>query len=174
MNDYILIGYMGSGKSSVKEVLKKAYGIDGVDTDDMIEKMQGLSISNIFETKGEEYFRKLEEQVIKRLLDSDKKMVIATGGGLPIYNKDLLLKEKGVIYLRAKKETLINRLVNDTKRPLLSDESKDIESLDKKIDDMLKKRAPIYEEVADIIIDVDEKTIEQIVEEITIKARKDK
>lgn len=174
MNDYILIGYMGSGKSSIKEVLKKAYGIDGVDTDDMIEKMQGLSISNIFETKGEDYFRQLEKQIFTRLLESDKTMVIATGGGLPIYNKDLLLKEKRVIYLRAKKETLIDRLVNDTKRPLLSNDSKDVESLDKKIEDMLQKRSPIYEEVADIIVDVDDKSLEQIVDEITIKARKDK
>jgi len=174
VNDYILIGYMGSGKSSIKEVLKKAYGIDGVDTDDMIEKMQGLSISNIFETKGEDYFRQLEKQIFTRLLESDKTMVIATGGGLPIYNKDLLLKEKRVIYLRAKKETLIDRLVNDTKRPLLSNDSKDVESLDKKIEDMLQKRSPIYEEVADIIVDVDDKSLEQIVDEITIKARKDK
>lgn len=166
MNSYILIGYMGSGKSCVMKALADSLCIDGCDTDDYIEKIQGMSISKIFETKGEEYFRSLETDVIKKLLKSDNKKVIATGGGLPIYNKEILISEKKVIYLRANKETLVERLYNDDKRPLLEENSKDKKALEEKIERMLEKRATIYEELADIIIDVDNKSVDEIVEEI--------
>ena len=164
MNNVILIGFMGCGKSTVG--IRLSYRIRQVleDTDKRIEREQGRTISEIFATDGEAYFRDLETQLLKKLCSEKYKRVISTGGGLPVREENRkLLKELGhVVYLRIKPETVYNRLKNDTTRPLLQ-----CEDPLAKIRELMELRAPLYEEAAHVVIDVDDKNIEQVLTGIT-------
>ena len=166
MNDIILIGYMGCGKSTVGVRLSYRLQQPFLDTDKIIESKQERSISDIFKEEGEEYFRQLETSCINDLLQEKKWYVIATGGGLPMRseNRELLKKLGTVIYLRVSPKTVYARLKNDTTRPLLQGENPM-----QKIIDMIEQRGPKYEEAADIIIDVDGKNFDEILAEIEEK-----
>lgn len=162
-DNIILIGYMGSGKTSLGKKLSYKERIALLDTDRMIEQKQGMTVSEIFEKKGEGAFRIMETECLKEILGYSEKYVISVGGGLPIKEENReLLKELGtVVYLRAKPDTIYARLKNDTSRPLLrGDDPRG------KIEDMIGKRGPVYELAADCIIDVDEKGCEVIIGEI--------
>ncbi len=156
MNTIILIGYMGSGKSTIGEKTARSLGIEFLDTDVLIEQQEGMTISELFAQKGEIYFRQKETEMIQKLKKESKKMVLATGGGLPIKEENqVLLKELGtVVYLKASVDTLVERLKGDTTRPLLKEGD-----LRKKIETMLEKRNPIYEKVADVVLETDTKSI---------------
>ena len=163
MSNVILIGYMGCGKSTIGVRLSYRLQQPFLDTDKMIENKSGRTIAEIFDTEGEEYFRKLETECVRGLLSEKKWYVIATGGGLAVRKENQqILKELGkVVYLRVKPETVFERLKNDTTRPLLRGEN----PMDK-ITQMIAMRGPRYEECADIIIDVDGKSFEEIIKEI--------
>ncbi len=150
--NFILIGYMGSGKSTIGKKAAKAFDYRFVDTDVCIEEQEGCTISELFAKKGEAYFRNCETELIKRLLSEPKGMVIATGGGLPVRPENAaVLKQLGtIVYLKTEPETLVRRLSGDTKRPLLSDGD-----LRGKIKSMLETRGPIYEAAADLCIATD-------------------
>ena len=156
MKTIVLIGYMGSGKSTIGEKTARSLGMEFLDTDVLIEQQEGMTISELFAQKGEAYFRQKETEVIKELKKEKKKMVLATGGGLPMKEENqVLLKELGrVVYLKASVDTLVERLKEDTTRPLLKEGD-----LRKKIDTMLEIRNPIYEKVADIVLETDTKSI---------------
>ena len=156
MKAIVLIGYMGSGKSTIGEKTARSLGIEFLDTDTLIEAQEGMTISELFAQKGEAYFRQKETQVIQDLSEESKKMVLATGGGLPMKEENqALLKELGtVVYLKASVNTLVERLQEDTTRPLLREGD-----LRKKIETMLEVRNPVYEKVADIVLETDKKTI---------------
>ena len=113
---------MGAGKSTLGKKLAKAIGYQFVDSDKEISKQQGITIYDLFDTKSEAYFRQLEKEFIEQL-DSNENYIVATGGGLPIYN-DLMnkLNEKGItLYLRVKHSTLLLRLKEgQKKRPLIA------------------------------------------------------
>ena len=158
----ILCGMMGSGKTTVGRLLAKSLQWEWADTDEYIVSRYG-DISEIFEKKGVSHFRELETEAVKALTQKDR-LVISTGGGVVLKAENIsLLKSKGtILYLRAKKETLAARLQGDNARPLLKTE----ESLDEKLGRLLQERKEIYEGIADIILDVEEKTPQQIVEEI--------
>lgn len=164
MNNVILIGFMGCGKSTVG--IRLSYRIRRVleDTDKRIEREQGKTISEIFAVEGEGYFRDLETKLLEKLLTENYQRVISTGGGLPVREQNRkLLRELGtVVYLRIQPETVYQRLKNDTTRPLLQ-----CENPLEKIKELMEQRAPIYEEAAHIIIDVDDKDMEQVLESIT-------
>lgn len=151
----ILIGYMGSGKSTVGGKAARAFDFRFLDTDVLIEEKEGCSISDIFAEKGEDYFRSLETQTIKELLFAPRGMVIATGGGLPIRKENAeILKELGiVVYLKCTVEMLLERLTGDKMRPLLAEGN-----LEEKIKTMLAERGPIYESVADVVIETNGKS----------------
>lgn len=159
----VLIGFMGCGKTTVGKALAEELGYSFLDTDQYIETMEQCSISDIFQEHGEEYFRSLETKSIRQLQSEVVKSVISTGGGLPLREENAaILKKMGfVIYLRVRPDTIENRLENDTKRPLL--QGKDAR---KKIEGLLEYREPIYEYGAHMILDVDESTVSDIVEEI--------
>lgn len=163
MKSIILIGYMGAGKSTIGKALAQKRQIPFLDTDIWIEERQGKKIAEIFADEGEEYFRKLETNMLKELKEKVQTHVIATGGGLPIQAENqILLKEIGVVfYLEVKKETILIRLNGDKSRPLLLGEEKE-----QKIERMLKIRHPIYQQFADFCISTDEKNVESVVEEI--------
>lgn len=127
MRKIILLGYMGCGKSTIANRLSKSTGIPFVDLDKSIEERMNLSINEIFEQKGEIYFRKLEREVFIELLHLPETLIIGLGGGTPCYsNNHELLKMENVlsVYLKASVETLLDRLVSGkSKRPLIADKS---------------------------------------------------
>ena len=164
----ILIGFMGCGKSTVGIKLSYRLRRSLLDTDKIIEKEENRTISDIFVTDGEGYFRDLETQCLKKLIQTEKNQIISVGGGLPIREENhTLLKELGtVVYLRAKPETIYERLKHDTTRPLLQGENPQ-----EKIRTLMGQRAAIYEKTADVIIDVDVKDFDTILDEIVEKLK---
>ena len=119
-DNIVLIGYMGAGKTTVGKALAKKLGYEFIDTDLYIEAQEGMTIPDIFEKKGEAYFRTLETNVIKELREKTH-CVIATGGGLPLRkeNSDLLKEVGTVYYLMADADTTYARVKHCTNRPLL-------------------------------------------------------
>ncbi|MBQ7948788.1 MAG: shikimate kinase [Clostridia bacterium] len=158
----ILCGMMGSGKTTVGVKIAELTGRRLCDTDGMIVEKYG-PISDIFERFGEDYFRKLETQAVKTLVQTDG-LVVSTGGGLVLNKENVAtLKENGkIVFLRAKLDTLAERLSADTTRPLLQT----AESLRHRLQTLLSARMPIYESVADCIVDVDKKSVAEIAIEI--------
>ena len=153
---------MGCGKSTVGKCLSKRAGLVHVDTDELIVERYG-KIADIFAQYGEEHFRTLETQSVRELSGQDG-LVISTGGGVAMRAENVsLLKEKGkIVFLRAKVETLEARLQADTQRPLL----KSATPLRERLEELLQIRAPIYEDVADLAVDVDGQTPEEIAAKI--------
>lgn len=162
-NAVILIGFMGSGKTSTGKELSSMLTLPFYDTDEQIEKEQRRSINEIFKADGEAYFRKLEQKLIKDMLQRELKGVISVGGGLPAYTGNAaILKQIGtIVYLNAQKETLVKRLKNDTTRPLLAGGG-----LEQKIASLMASREQIYKETADYILDTDELTPKEAAAEI--------
>ena len=158
----ILCGMMGAGKTSVGVRIAEKTGRRWYDTDQMIVDRYG-NISDIFEYYGEEYFRKLESEIVKELAEKDH-LIISTGGGLVLKpeNSELLKKNGQIFFLRASFETLLKRVRADETRPLLKNTGKTAETLGK----LLSERTPVYEHVADHIIDTDGKSVEEVADEI--------
>ncbi len=163
MNHIILIGFMGSGKTTVGKRLSESLNIPFVDTDEEIEKTSNMKIADIFSKYGEVYFRDLETKEVRKLLKDTKRKVISVGGGLAVQerNQPYLKKMGTVIFLEAREENLIKRLTGDTTRPMLKGGD-----LKERIETLMKQRQEAYHRVADLHIKTDEKNIEEIVEEI--------
>jgi shikimate kinase len=162
MTNIILIGMMGSGKYTISHLLQDDLKLEVVDTDALIEKQSQMSIAQMFELKGERYFRRLESEFLKSF--HKKSVILSTGGGMIINNHNRKrLKEIGrVFYLKGSEETLFKRLKDKTSdRPLL-----ELSQLKSQIHDLLLKRNDWYEETADYIIDINHKTAEEVVEDI--------
>ncbi len=163
MTRVILVGFMGSGKSTIGKELANLLALPLIEMDKEIETLAGQSISAIFEEVGEEGFRRLETQVLKDALK--KQGIIATGGGIVTQKENLALlnEEKVVIYLKGNLSTLINHIEKDqvNQRPLV----KDISSLTK----LFEKREEAYESVATDTIIIDQKSVSEIVVEIKSK-----
>lgn len=168
-DNVILIGFMGCGKSSVGYRLSYVMRRTLIDTDKLIEKQQGMTITEIFETKGEAGFRQMETDCIRHLLKATDRQIISTGGGLPMKEENhALLKQLGrVYYLKVNGETVYERLKDDTTRPLLQGDNPR-----EKIEQLLAKRASVYEACADEIVEVSDKDFEEIILEIIEKEKK--
>ena len=159
----ILCGMMGAGKTTVGIKIAELTGRRWYDTDGCIVDKHG-KISDIFEYYGEAHFRKLETEVVKELVKQDE-LIISSGGGLVLKEENnKLLQENGkIIFLRAGLETLLKRLKLDGTRPVLQTSA---ENIKERLVKLLEERTPIYEHVADYIVDVDGKTPEEIAKEI--------
>lgn len=159
----VLVGFMGSGKSSVGKELSKRLGIKLLDSDTCIEMQEKKSINDIFNDEGEESFRDMESDFLRKLSLSDENFILSTGGGMPCFNDNAkLIKEVGVsVYLMASPDSILERLNNDTSRPLLKEGNK-LE----KIKSLLSKREDFYKNAADIVIKTDGKSVEEIADEI--------
>ena len=159
----ILCGMMGAGKTTIGIKIAELTGRRWYDTDGLITDKHG-KISDIFEYYGEAHFRKLETEIVKDLSQKDD-LVISTGGGLVLKKENnALLQENGkIVFLRATLETLAKRLKVNGERPLLQTST---ENLRDRLARLLKERAPVYEHVADYVVDVDDKTPEDIAKEI--------
>lgn len=163
MNNVLLIGFMGCGKSSIGRKLSYKIQRTVIDIDKQIEKEQNQTISEIFQKEGEESFRNMETEYLKSLIGNCRNQIISTGGGLPMREENRqLLKQLGcVVFLRVTAETIYERLRDDTTRPLLQGADPQL-----KIAKLIAERAVAYESAADIIIDTDDKDFDQILSEI--------
>ncbi|OLA94086.1 MAG: hypothetical protein BHW64_05410 [Candidatus Melainabacteria bacterium LEY3_CP_29_8] len=156
MKNIVLIGIMGCGKTSCGNYLTSTLeNFKFIDTDFVIEKQQNLKISQIFSQFGEDYFRNLENNLIKQIVKQSNK-IIATGGGIVenIQNLNLLLQHDTVFYLNTPLEIVKKRIKNDSNRPLLN-----------QIDEKFKAREAKYK-LAHYTIDAYNKDIGQICKEI--------
>ncbi|MBR4707861.1 MAG: shikimate kinase [Pseudobutyrivibrio sp.] len=162
MKNLFLIGFMGTGKSTIAKFLNRNYGMEMLDMDEAIEAQEGMAISDIFKNKGEAYFRDLETNLILQLKEKSN-TVISCGGGVVLRPENVQgMKESGkVILLTAAPETILERVSRNDKRPLLNGH-KNIEDISK----MMEDRRPRYEAAADVVITVDGKTVEDICKEI--------
>ncbi|MBR5248152.1 MAG: shikimate dehydrogenase [Lachnospiraceae bacterium] len=162
----VMMGFMGSGKTSVGMELSYLRKSVFVDTDQMIEEREGKSISEIFATEGEEAFRDKETKLLKELAGSLHGKILSVGGGTPLREENRrLLKEIGtVIYLRICPETVYERLKSDNTRPLLQ-----CENPLERICALLEQRKEVYEDAADVVVDVDGLTMEEVISIIQSK-----
>ena len=158
----ILIGPMGSGKTSTGKMLAKEMGYVFLDTDEEVTKRTGVSIAYIFDVEGEEGFRKRECLALKECLN-DNNTVLSTGGGIVLSkeNRDLLQDRGKVVYLQTSIRFQVKRTASTNNRPLL--QNKDPEET---LKNLMLTRAPLYEEIADITITTDNKSLQEMSKEI--------
>lgn len=158
----VLTGMMGAGKTEVGEMLADNLGYEFVDTDALIEKRAKKKITKIFEEHGEEFFRDLESEIVQDLAGK-KNSVISVGGGACIREvNQLILKSLGhVVYLKASARELYYRLKNDTTRPLLR-----VENPQQAFAELLAQRKDTYEKTANITIDTEQLSVDEVVDEL--------
>lgn len=162
----ILTGFMGVGKTSIGTRLASDLGYTFVDTDELIESDQKITITEIFSTFGEPYFRDVEARIIRTLLEGENQ-VVSTGGGAVIRDENReVFKEAGlVVCLTARPEIIYERIKHETHRPLLK-----VPDPLARIRELLASRAKFYSE-ADLIIDTSEKSVDGAVQEIKERVR---
>ena len=162
-NNIVLIGPMGSGKTTVGRRLAENLKIDFHDADHEIIDKTGVSIDHIFDVEGEEGFRKRETSILKELCCKPN-VVLATGGGAVISkeNREFIKNTGSVIYLSSSVDQILRRTAKSKTRPLLENSS----NRRKTISDIIDSRDPLYREVATIIINTNGKKLIEIINEI--------
>ena len=157
-----LIGFMGTGKSTVAKALKEKTGAEIIEMDQLIAQRENQSIPQIFEEKGEAYFRNLETELLMEL-QSGEKNIVSCGGGVPMRKKNVLeMKKSGkVVLLTALPETILERVKDNEDRPLLQNR-KSVEG----IRELMEQRREKYEAAADVMVATDGKSAETIAREI--------
>lgn len=162
MKNIFLIGFMGSGKSTVAKGLQEIFHTEAIEMDALIAKQQGMAITEIFEKFGEDYFRDLET---KLLLDIREKQgaIVSCGGGVVIRPENIkAMKESGiVILLSASPETVYKRVKDSRERPVLNGNMNVAY-----IAGLQEKRRAMYEAAADVTIATDKKSVDMICREI--------
>lgn len=161
----VLIGFMGAGKSTISNYLRNMFAMEVVEMDQVIAEKEGMSIPDIFEVYGEEYFRDAETNLLIEM-QSKSNVVISCGGGVPMRERNVVeMKKNGkVVLLTAKPETILDRVKDNHDRPLLEN-NKNVPF----IADLMEKRREKYEAASDIIIQTDGKSKLEICEEIIQK-----
>ena len=161
----VMIGFMGSGKSTISDYLSTMFAMETVEMDQIIAKREGMSIPDIFDVYGEEYFRNLETNLLIEM-QAKSNVVISCGGGGPLRERNVVERKKNgrVVLLTAKPETIYNRVKDSHDRPLLEN-NKNIPY----IAELMEKRRVKYEAAADIIIETDGKDELEICEELVQK-----
>ncbi|RSD27421.1 shikimate kinase [Mesobacillus subterraneus] len=160
MEAIYLIGFMGSGKSTVSQELGKRLSVPVYDTDEEVVKTRGKAINEIFAMDGEEAFRIIESEVLQSMPDKDA--VVATGGGIIMADANRkCLRDKGtVVFLYAGLDEILQRLEGDDTRPLLRQEKR------KAAESLYNSRLLLYRDISDLEIDTTGKSIGAITEEI--------
>ena len=168
INNIVLVGFMGTGKTTVGKLLANKLNWSYVDTDILIEQKIGLVISKIFEQYGESYFRDRESEVIQEVMQKTQQ-IVATGGGIVLRDQNIaVMKSNGIIIcLTATPEVIYERTKSNNYRPLLK-----VAKPQQKIKELLEYRAPFYAK-ADITIDASNLAPIEIVNRILSKANID-
>lgn len=175
----LLVGMMGAGKTTVGKLLAGKLGWRYVDSDDEVQELTGHTVKELFESGGEQAFRPIESKALAAALDDDRPAVISVAGGavLDPANRVLLKRAGTVVWLRASPETLLERVRADADgaareapgaddhRPLLD---RDPEGTLTRLDG---ERRPIYQEVADLVVDVDELAADDVAARVLERVR---
>ncbi len=161
MKTIVLIGMMGSGKTTIGKLLGEKLTLRSIDIDVIIEQNEKRTVSEIFQNEGEKYFRNIERETIKKNF-TNKDLIISLGGGAfeDQLTQELLLKNSTVIYLKTSPNVILERIKNNTNRPLLKNQM-----TVEKIQSIILQRQKNYE-LANITILTDNKNTDRIVEEI--------
>lgn len=161
MKTIVLIGMMGSGKTTIGKLLGEKLTLRSIDIDVVIEQNEKRTVSEIFQNEGEKYFRNIERETIKKNF-TNKDLIISLGGGAfeDQLTQELLLKNSTVIYLKTSPNVILERIKNNTNRPLLKNQM-----TVEKIQSIILQRQKNYE-LANITILTDNKNTDKIVEEI--------
>jgi len=165
----ILVGFMGSGKSTIGRELGQLLGYPLIDTDHQISQAESSTIPELFEIKGEQYFRNCETRLLNTLHEQEiNHHIIATGGGLPIRteNHAILRKLGYIVWLQANPDTILDRTSRNKNRPLLQTE-KPRET----IETLLTQRTPIYKDIAHLAIPTSNLDIKETAHGILESAR---
>lgn len=164
LSNLALIGFMGTGKTSVGRLVAESLGFQFLDTDELIQSRTGRSIAEIFATDGEPAFRDLERQVVQEL-STHERTVISTGGGLPTNPENLAaLKSFAlVVCLCAGPEKIWERVRHQSHRPLLHDPNPR-----QKISELLAVRTPFYRQ-ADVLVNADQRSAREVAQQITLQ-----
>lgn len=162
MKNIFLIGFMGCGKSTIAKVLSEQLGVSQVEMDELIVQEQGIPITEIFEKYGEEHFRDIETDLVRRLQEQDG-VVVSCGGGAVLReeNRSMMKASGAIVWLTAKPETILERVKHSTNRPVLNGHM-NVEY----ITELMEKRRGCYEAAADFVVSTDGKSREEICAEI--------
>ena len=167
LNSYniFFIGFMGVGKTSISSYLSNLLKIDKIEIDEYIEKNENMTVSEIFNKRGESYFRDCETDALKKLQGKCNK-IVSCGGGIILREENIeLMKKQGkVILLTASPETIYERIKYSDDRPILNN-NMNVQFISK----LIEERKDKYLKVADFIIDTNDKTIDMVCEEIIKK-----
>lgn len=157
-----LIGFMGTGKTTIAKELKKMLHMECMEMDEMIEKREKMSIPDIFEKHGEDYFRDAESRLLIDLQNKEN-VIVSCGGGVVVRQENIghMKKSGKIILLSATPQTVYERVKNNTNRPILNG-NMNVEY----IQELMEKRRKKYEAAADITIATDGKSVEEICKEI--------
>jgi len=161
----VLIGFMGAGKTTVGRMVAGRMGYVFIDMDEEIERAAGLSVNTIFEKYGEASFRGREAELTARLAAGDRQ-VVSCGGGWALNPGNVAMRgaSSRLVYLRANPESILKR-TEGSSRPLLN-----VGDRAERVVSLLKSRTPVYASVADLIVDTDELTPEEVSERILEEA----
>lgn len=165
MQNIFLIGFMGAGKSTVAKALRKKLAMEQAEMDQMIVESEGMPISEIFEKHGEDYFRDVESNTLIGL-EKKQNLIVSCGGGVVLRpeNAAYMKKSGTVVWLKANPETIYERVKDSKERPILNGNMNVAY-----ISDLMKKREALYKAAADVTIETDGKSMEQICNEIIAK-----
>jgi shikimate kinase len=158
----VLIGMMGAGKTTVGRLLAERLGWHHLDSDDQVEVETGHTVPELFELRGEAAFRAEEARVLAEALSGERPVVVSAAGGvvLDAANRSLIARSGTVVWLRADPRLLARRVGSGAGRPLLEgDPAARIVALD-------RERRPYYQELATVVVDVDELTPDQVVDRV--------
>ena len=167
VGNIFLIGFMGCGKSTVASKLNQMYGMHVVEMDQEISNRQKMSIPDIFEQYGEEYFRDLESNLLQEI-QTGTNQVVSCGGGVVLRAKNVaeMRKNGRIVLLTAKPENVLRRVRENDDRPILKGRK-----TVKDITELMEARREKYEEAADIVVATDDKSVSVICEEIMQKIK---
>ena len=143
MKKFFIVGMPASGKSRLGKYISSMTDLCFIDLDLEIEKKLDSNVKDIFEIKGEKFFRKFETKTLKEIIESESNFILATGGGTPCFNENMsIINNSGVsIFIDVKREILHERISRNDKRPLLNGAV----SLDKKLSELYKERIEFYQ-----------------------------
>ena len=166
-NNIVLIGFMGTGKSSIARQLQYLYGMKIAEMDEMLVQQEQMSIPQIFSTKGESYFRQIETELLRKLQKEDN-FIISCGGGAALREENVCaMKANGYVFLlTASPQTIFQRVGHDLNRPVLNGRRSP-----EGIAELMESRRKKYELAADYIISTENKSSRQLAEEIMKKFR---